>query len=582
MRLFFIVSFFLCLSLFAHAETKNQTLTDTEKKVLTVFLKTLFEDTETGYAFFNEKPVCTCGYSLKDSLLITESHHKTDVALKEGVSLFKKIDTTSSDIFLLFSKENEPSLSRYGYILAINKPLFLSVVNENLSLFQYVLGPDVTSEKLLHAILQEHQPFQSLLKHDKVLIGILLGFGLENSLAVSRLENIHEALGKERPPFLTQLAQKVTDLEYLPIQPSFGYQSVLTESENTKKIEMSSVKLATEKPPFFMGIIKDLDSNKELIQKLEAAQKKVQDLISSKDYENFALETLKMTPCCTGDVAKKSTSNMDNIIARGIWETLKNYDSAYLDFFVEGMKNPDMEKLKIDRSAYDPNYLAEIREAKENLLQANGLFQSLNIDKKYSCISPFKLYYRVLETDKNAIKKPQGSLVKITYSIYSPLGHCLGKGSNEIVNLNNTVSGFAHGLQGMKINETREIVIHPTLAYGFTTRHLDKCLYLKAVVTLHDVLNEEPLFEMSPTDLDYVFDENVMKLREEAYKNVLREKGAKLASHLRKSQEITLAKIIGHLTEFSQSNKEYVPTTEIEQELINKIHWNIYFEHFEG
>ena len=74
----------------------------------------------------------------------------------------------------------------------------LKIVHENLILFQYVLGPDVTPDGLLEYLID---PSKNILK-DYTLAGIILGFGVQNSLYYRRLELIQKGLwSKEKAPF---------------------------------------------------------------------------------------------------------------------------------------------------------------------------------------------------------------------------------------------------------------------------------------------------------------------------------------------------------------------------------------------
>ena len=54
-------------------------------------------------------------------------------------------------------------------------------------------GPQISAKKL-RALESTNEDFFSFMRNDKVLIGILLGFGLENALYVSRAEQIQESI----------------------------------------------------------------------------------------------------------------------------------------------------------------------------------------------------------------------------------------------------------------------------------------------------------------------------------------------------------------------------------------------------
>ena len=58
--------------------------------------------------------------------------------------------------------------------------MVLDIVKSNLPLFQYILGPEVTPEKLLTKLTDPNESFHNVLNENKTLIGILLGFGTHN------------------------------------------------------------------------------------------------------------------------------------------------------------------------------------------------------------------------------------------------------------------------------------------------------------------------------------------------------------------------------------------------------------------
>lgn len=580
---FLVLAVFLFGSVFGEIEE----LSNDEKISLKTFLRVLFEDSEAGYVLFNKKPICIHGYFFNDPFRVDSENYKESIALKKGARVWKKINNKNSDTIIHISETKDPQIPGYAHVLVINKPLFHQVVNENLSLFQYILGPLTTSQKLLDALVVEDHPFHALLKYDKVLIGIILGFGTQNSIFESRMENIFEASDKENPPFLyANSIYREFEQEHLPFPSSFGFKTTQEEVKNYfENLVVSSQNLQEKKPNFIFGWHKEDVKNKKRIADLEETQDKIQKLLHSENFEINILEKLigkndflksRATNFSPTESINFKNYEINKVIAKGLWEFLQHDIHAYLPYFMEGMKNPDSITLKVDRLAYFSNYLTDYIEAKENLEKANSYFQSLNNSKDLQSVLLNKLYYKTIDVDENKITC-KGSLVTVTYSIYSPLGHHISDGFHEEVNLKNTIPGFAHGVMGMHIGETREIFIHPSLAYGFDSSDLDKCIYLKATVTLEKVHNEGTLPEIKPLNLDFLLDAEVLKSREINYKNGLMAKGAMISSHLKKCKEIDTSVVRDYLMKFYHNKKEYEPTTQDEQGLINDVHWQIYF-----
>jgi hypothetical protein len=234
-------------------DTQKQYLNSEATVILEKFFQVFTKESELGYVLFGKKPVCIHGFSSKDSFRVDTSSHEQSVALKEGARIWRQLAAKNRDVIIHVCDKEDPLIPGYIHVLAINVPLFHEAVNENISLFQYVLGPATNSQDLLNALLSNTYGFHSLLKDDKVLVGKLLGFGIQNSLYVSRMENIQDAFERDMPPFLhcESLTQHYQH-EYLPYAPSFGFQSIGEElNDFQKKIALSSEKLTNNHPEFF-------------------------------------------------------------------------------------------------------------------------------------------------------------------------------------------------------------------------------------------------------------------------------------------------------------------------------------------
>ncbi|MDP1834893.1 MAG: FKBP-type peptidyl-prolyl cis-trans isomerase [Chlamydiales bacterium] len=552
-----------------------------QETVLSTFVKTLLKDSEAGYVVLGQKPVCVEAYFSKDPLPVNSSAHKQSTALRAGAKIWKDLADSPSDTIIHVCDKEDPQLPRYIHLLVINKPLFYKVVDENLPLFQYVLGPAVTSQTLLDELLSNHQTIYSLLKGNKVLIGIVLGYGPQNSLYVGRKENIQEAMEEEVPPFLANtLVKQEFNQEFLPFSPTFGFTSVADEINNfEQQTTTSSPKLITESPQFIFGWVKNSENSKKIISQLEASQ----DVINRSLLYSSSLEQTLQQFGKKKHTSKKTTPNsaaisedIDELMARAIWEVVQDYDSDYFPYVVEGMQTMKYQG-KVDRLARFPDYRRTFLQAKANLQEADRLFVRLNQDTSFVSSIPSKVAFRTLKNGHGETKC-QGCYVSLSYSIFSPLDQVLATEKNVMVNLKNTIPGFAAGIKGMRIGETREVHIHPSLAYGFDTS-LDKCISLRAVVQLHDIKdNSEFDLKVSQLDLDFINSDDQLKTVENNYKNAIIERSVDLARYLKKSDKLNLSKIIKHLRSLHDSGDvKYPLLTEEQRNLVNQVHWDIYF-----
>ncbi len=111
-----------------------------ERANLKEFVDTLISQCEGGYVIYGKKPICAEGYFLPDPLPVDSIAHKQSVAFREGARLWRNLANSNSDVVIHIGDREDQNIHGYIPILVINKPLFHSVINENLALFQYVLG----------------------------------------------------------------------------------------------------------------------------------------------------------------------------------------------------------------------------------------------------------------------------------------------------------------------------------------------------------------------------------------------------------------------------------------------------------
>lgn len=329
----------------------------------------------------------------------------------------------------------------------------------------------------------------------------------------------------------------------------------------------------------FFGCLKDSEENRKFICELEDAQVKIRNSLKSRTFLEDILYKLTGNQYCVSNCVNFSFSfvgnKLNHIVARGIWESLQCCDKEYLSYFISGMENPEAES-NDDGCAYFPRSRRELIQAKNNLVNTNHLFSEFEKKEDLKPIIPEKLYYKILKQGQGETIC-DGPLVSLDFDIFLPSGCSISQKSNVTINLKNTIPGFALGVRGMKIGETREIFIHPSLGYGFDTS-LAKCETLRAVVTLKDIYVNQRYSQSEQTlDLDFIFNESMNNEQLGKYKAALFEKGKQIAHHLKKGSQVDLTVIRSYLKDFQNNAESWKPTTEEEQCLINQMHWNIYF-----
>lgn len=570
------------------------------EKILEKFFRTMVEDSEAGYVFYGHKPVCIHGFNARDYFLGENESHATSTYLREGAKHWKQITKgLAPQEIILHIYEVEDSLAKNCiHILFINRSLFHKTVQENLSLFQYVLGPDITSEKLLNRLIDPKEKFHTVLRNDKVLIGILLGFGTQNSLLVSRIENLEDALfsheqipfkslisrlNNVRPEFLNLLLMRESDPNSSSIAPSFGFSSLKDEMLALNgSVEISSQQLSREKPLFIFGRLKN--SSRELVEGLEQVQKKIQVLLTSLDFLKkviniiFPNEPIFITAEKELFFQVSDHKNFSSLLAANIWEMIDEENEEFQKAFIEGMKDAEISEKEPVADLTNYYRLDAIRKIKQNLSQTEQFFESLDQDQNYTCLVPSMLYYKTLEEGSGRIFSDEVE-AELHFVLRTPSGGILAdtwtSGVPRKVNVKELIPGLIKGLQGMRVGEIREIIIHPNLAYGIYTT-LEKGIYLKGSVQLVGLgKTKEKIILPDQLDKQITFSPHIESEYLAESVKVGFAQGYRTWQHYRKSGLVDLNQLLSSLKAI-QAGKSVDIFSKENQDLINSIHWLCY------
>lgn len=281
----FVSSVFLDLQWTSASESSHKQilthLSQPDREALDTFLKVMLTSSEGGYVLYGNKPICFQTMSFGDSDPLGSMDHHMSTLLSIGISTWEKVGLPkSSKKYILHISQSKNLLGIWQRILLINRAAYYQAVNENIVLFKYVLGPKLTPESLLEQLTSPVNDFYSVLKNDKVLVGILLGFGVNNALFVNREELLGEPLEEHSQNNL---------------MPSFGYSSLEEESADLQqKIMLSSSRLEKYFPRLYVGHVPNNDkgtlNNVELIKDFEDVQIKVQEILTSEFFLENVLE----------------------------------------------------------------------------------------------------------------------------------------------------------------------------------------------------------------------------------------------------------------------------------------------------
>lgn len=509
---------------------------------LTDLLKCLCTDSESGYVFFGSKPVCyyAC-YSSPDAYFIGTSMHEQQAKLRLGIHWWESARPSHlKDDFVLKIKQRDDLYE----ILSLNKKQILQVVEDNLPLFRYILGPKVTPENLFAALATSDEPFYKLLHNNNVLVGILLGFGTENSLLGARSEALHDfQFPTSEIPYATLSNRSPEEaLHYFELsllfkdnfkktsedrwKKSFSINSIEEEIQYIQDLETpSSHLLSTYSPRFIFGSYQLQKNNSTLLATREEEQKRIIELLQSDNFTyqvlkqlniddsnlkpNIPSETLSVTAFANALINSSRHRLFDDF--EGICEGIKDADLGQTDRYIE----PDFDKF------YE---LWTLKQLENNVRATESYFSSLRQDPLFNEISE-GVYIKNLQTlNAQSLESLQEkhSKVIVSYAVYLPLQDKelpIKAASHMTLNLNEVIPGLALGLQGMKPGELREIHLSPEAAYGFIA-DFQTAEPLKFHVRLENiedspplVLNRQPVSLNRPLTLSTEEDDTLIHLR---------------------------------------------------------------------
>ena len=173
---------FCCMSVDGHPELCKIPIDD--YRVLEKFFDYLIHYTTIGYTLCGEKPVAI--ETLPSLAKIPPNYSVKILAEYEGYSiLWKGLETwnqysdrfPSEEFAFIFVED-------FNTIVFLNKKNTIDIVEQNLELFQKKLGAKFTSNDILLHICDDSRK-QYIITSDQILLGILLGYGTNNSRAFS-------------------------------------------------------------------------------------------------------------------------------------------------------------------------------------------------------------------------------------------------------------------------------------------------------------------------------------------------------------------------------------------------------------
>ncbi|NGX46334.1 MAG: hypothetical protein K940chlam2_01524 [Chlamydiae bacterium] len=225
-------------------ESALKALTLGDRQALEAFFRAALKDALGGYVLYGEKPVCVENinahqhHGLGSNYLPFDHFHKSQIYFKKGYEVWKGLPLESKKYLIHLS--DDTLFGGYDLIF-VNKKSVKEEFFKSSALFRYVMGPATTAESILDAFETKGESLYPLTNDNRVLIGILLGYGVENALMQSRHEYIFDSLWDHEQIYPLQsshlksiLSRKNKKDASLYAQrvhgPSFSFSTILDEN----------------------------------------------------------------------------------------------------------------------------------------------------------------------------------------------------------------------------------------------------------------------------------------------------------------------------------------------------------------
>lgn len=526
--------------------------------ILQEFLRRGFaEEEDYGYVLEGIKPISVRNFQAADSFLVP-NYLDWELLVHEAIAIWKRLYSQKGNFIFKATQLPGSKPTACGFELQfINISRLKEVVEENIALFRYILGPFSTTQQIVERIAYSDELLSDVLKNNLTLMGIVLGFGLDNSLAGGKVEALScNVLIRDEAPFIPQhrffqgdanqkylLSEEMYRFYYLEfaggddssfrdkpehIQPGLGFADLEEELKDIQsREEPLPIPLREESPRFLFAAFQGPNSNHALFQRLQRAQKWIQSLLKRKDFLEKVLEKIggkKPTITC---VKPSGLLNQLYVNREKEWSELlmrsaeKFSNGKERSEFIAAFCHPTEASRKRPWAiGVTEATLLGLKRAKINLARADKQFESFSKKHpQFDEIVKGLLYAKKSENSTGRQIKAETNRIRVKYVIENDQGEVLFANHDVWLHIRDTIAGFLHGVQSMRIGESRTLYVHPALAYGALTT-LPICSSLVIKVSLLDIDDStscnKPLPTITPLDLSWINDGTLCEKIEES------------------------------------------------------------------
>lgn|GEM_PF-4749410 len=554
------------------------------------FMSKLLQETEAGYSIYGEKPIYLGTFCHPEYVIPGSIEHQESNLNFLALDILKRINnpTAYQGECILISRGD--TLSYCHDFMIINRAAFRKAVEENILLFKMKFGKDISFDHLLDNLIATRNGFESLFQGEQALQGILLGYGVDNSISYERAFPFKYAIifPQPKPPIAIS---HILDGESLAEKQQNQFSKNAQWKKITEELKDFDCHLLIKPEDhlkIFFSFHKNSSENQKLIQSYRKAQCKIDQAVLHPDFLN---KTLNFFGLNSQAIQRSSEKEINELFplekiepSLVLAKTLKFTFHGYItEEFLQGMQ--DAEKLKEEEIGLYSKELSffdiirrkslSLEPFKENSRASIQFLEKLT----HFCLLDKYIYINNLkQTQSEKVVTNKTESIWIHYVIQdinnNQIDGTFTFDEAKKFEIKNLIPGLAHGLIGMKEGEMREIYIHPELAYGLNSHFGNgKALQVKVqLVKIED--RQDDLNQLPPLQLVNGGISAPLKTCED-FENFRKKYsyacGFETWLHYKKAKPIVhLATLIKNLQEDTE------PLSHSDRILISYLNWHIY------
>jgi hypothetical protein len=291
---------------------RNQ-VTQEEYRLLDRAFRSALQDGDLGAVLFGDKPIWLAevaqGPSIPNSEMgLPSTTHSC--LYYQACRVWEHLSDNVSNFSLVAGRVRSAGLNEFACFF-VNHRALLETVETHIALFRLILGPHVTPSAILTRLTTPGVDIRHALGESTALLGIVLGYGVDNAVAEERVFQLRDFYyASERPPY--QLRQLCTDtqcdLESVQVPPfvfwgapswagkpvSYEHATIADELRSLDQrtiLSMNHTCARGQNVPWF-GVIEDSAETRVILERYQVAAIRTDELLSRENMLDVLMEII--------------------------------------------------------------------------------------------------------------------------------------------------------------------------------------------------------------------------------------------------------------------------------------------------